>query len=130
MVKRNRYEDILQKTMVLYLKRINLKKCKWFHINNGEHSGGRNGAIQGARAKMLGQIPGVSDLVFICGNLKKSSTLWVEVKLAKTAFHKKTYQNKDQKAFEKDITRFKNNFYHVVRTLDELIDIIKQYKIT
>lgn len=126
----NKYEDMLQKTMVDYLRILNLKKCKWLHINNGEHSGGKSGAIQGARAKMLGQIPGVSDLHFTYGDLNESGTLWVEVKLAKTVLHKKTYQNKDQKAFEKDITRFKDNFYYVVRTLDELIDIIKQYKIT
>ena len=124
------WEFLLQKTMIEYLDVLNLKNCEWFHINNGEHCGGTKGKIQGAIAKMLGQKKGVSDLQFIYGDLNESGTLYIEVKLAKTEFHKKTYQSKDQKAFEKSVTRFKNNFYHVVRTLDELIDIIKQYKIT
>jgi len=71
------------------------------------------------RAMPKYSVKGVSDIVV----LAEGNAYFIEIKVPKTATTKKTYQSKDQKQFEKDLTK-NGIFYLVARGVEDVEDYL------
>ncbi len=108
------YEDDLSIAVADFL-RLSAFDVMWWHSPNG----GKRNAREGARLKRMGVLVGVPDYIFI---LPDNSVAFIELKLAKTAFHSKTYQSKVQKEFEAEYRSLvePHDRYMVCRSVDEV----------
>jgi|SRR6186713_1441382 len=90
-----------------------LQEYDVFHVNNGEHSGGRIArAIAGARARAMGQRKGVADYILFGKH-------YMEIKTQTGR------QSDDQKAFEKWCAK-RGLTYRLCRTAQEAMDYVLQ----
>jgi len=97
------------------------KACiKWFRLQYPDSiifavpNGGSRNKIEAYHMKQEGVLAGVSDLIVI----HKNNVIFVELKTMKGV------QSKSQKEFEEKIRN--NGFeYHVIRSVDEFINLIK-----
>ncbi len=79
---------------------------------------------RGAKLNAMGRKKGVADWLII----HAGRPIYIEFKCAKDAKGPKTYQHKNQKEFERNAIA-SGAAYHVVRTFDELCDVLRSYQI-
>lgn len=71
--KKSRDEEILQRSLVEYLRLVADKDCIWLHIPNGE----ARSKATGGRLKAMGLLAGAPDLMFL---LPDASVCFLELK--------------------------------------------------
>lgn len=110
----NHFEDSLSIAVAEFLRTAK-PECMWWHSPNG----GRRNAREAARLKRMGVLAGVPDYIFI---LPDNNVGFIELKLAKTIHHDRTYQSKVQKEFEAEYRSLVEPYdlYEVCRSLDEV----------
>lgn len=111
-------EDLLHQQIANYLKIIEKQQniVFWSYMPFGE----KRNITTGALLKKKGTKKGVPDFLLILqSNKNKCETLnlWIECKVG---FNKQTVEQKD---FQKNIERFDNQFYYLIKSLDDLIEI-------
>ena len=95
---------------------LEVKKYFFFRINN---VGIYDPRTKGYRQTPKYSIKGVSDILL----LHKGQSVFIEVKVPKSIYTKKTYQSKEQKNFEEKINN-NGGIYIVARCVEDLSSII------
>lgn len=99
-------------------KILNPNLTCWSSVENSNHTGGISGMIKQRKDKCKGVKSGVPDL-FILYN---GTSLWIELKAKKGTI------SDSQDLFHQNIKIAKNNI-EVIRSIDELLNILLLYKI-
>lgn len=118
-------EDRIQKACITWFKYQHPDKALLlFHVNNEAYMGhGRSQAEReraGHRAKEMGVVPGVADLLFLYPGARGEHGLCIEMKTNKGR------QSDSQKTWQASVEAA-GYAYKVCRSLDNFQDIINQY---
>ena len=92
-----------------------------FAVPNGQ----RRSRFEQAEKKAEGMVAGVADMLLLVPN-RQYHGLCIEFKHDKTATADKTYQSKEQKAWEQAVTA-QGYAYAVVRSFDQFKQLIDEY---
>ena len=95
------------------------KGCIYHSIPNE----GKRSKVMGAQLKLMGLRPGAADYLI----LWNGNAIYIEFKCDADLYGDKTYQSKDQKAFEVWVNAGAKSYYFVVRSTAEFLGTLKPF---